>query len=152
MVCLLNTFLIFPCYANLNDLNFIYKQILENHPGVHNKLDPGFTQNLYKEYNAANKLLSKTTDPIQQKFIITSFVKSFDDAHLRVSWHYQEQLDKNNYSNKKYSTFNFYNINSKITWIGLPTFSLSNSQKLQFELVQKKILNLYNRSLRKLDF
>jgi len=115
MVCLLNAFLTSPCYANLNDLNFIYKQILENHPGVYNELDPGFTQNLYKKYNLANKLLSKTTDPIQQKLIITSFVKSFDDAHLRVSWNYKEQFNENNVSNEKYSTFSFYDINSKIT-------------------------------------
>jgi hypothetical protein len=131
------------CFAEQSDLSFIHDQIIENHPGVHNELDLEFRRNLRNEYNKANELLRKTTDSTQQKFIITSFIKSFDDSHLRVNWH-DTQQSKNNYSNKIQATFSIQNINLEIVWIELPTFSLNKSQKKQFELLLKEIPNFRN--------
>ena len=90
IIFLVTNFFSFICYAQQSDIDFIYEQILENHPGIYNKLDPEFELNLKQEYSKANKLLDKNSDPIKQQSIITSFAKSFDDSQLRVRW-YQEQ-------------------------------------------------------------
>ena len=37
----------------VNDLDFIYKLILENHPGVYNNEDPNFCENLENSYEKA---------------------------------------------------------------------------------------------------
>ena len=70
----------------VNDLYFIYKSILENHPGVYNNEDPNFCENLENSYETAKSAIKESNVNSSSKIIISDFAKSFNDTHLWVHW------------------------------------------------------------------
>jgi hypothetical protein len=119
-----------------SDLQFIYRTIVADHPGIYNEDDPNFRYNLMVSYDKAKYSLSKTKNFSKQKEIIRSFVKSLDDNHAWVDWH---DNIKNLEKDKKAPSFQSIYLNPHTVWITLPTFNISNSQKQEFERIIKAI-------------
>ncbi len=132
------------CHAKHRDLNFIYEQLLENHPGIYNELDITFKQNLDKEYSKTNKLLSETTSVDQQKIIIDTFTKSFVDPHLWVQWHSDKKPE---HKNLKSAKFSYQHISPEVVWIELPSFFITQNQKQQFELIFRELPNFRKKAI-----
>jgi hypothetical protein len=122
----------------LNDLDFIYKSILENHPGVYNNEDPNFCENLENAYETAKSAIKKSKVNSSSKIIIYDFAKSFNDAHLWVHW-----LDNTSQKhNAIISKFSISEPSNEFAWITLPTFDLNIEQKKDFRNIIKVLSQL----------
>ncbi len=66
------------------DLLFVRKTLIENHPGMHNQLDPDFSQQLEKNFASALEKLSNAGTDEEKAKIIEEFGESFHDSHLGV--------------------------------------------------------------------
>jgi len=122
------------------DVLFMYNQILENHPGIFNKSDPDFKNNLNRAFNLANQALR---DGVNHKIVVEQFAKSFDDVHLWVHWHSQNPK----LESKKLTKFKIKQTSPGIVWVILPTFDLNKNQNLQFEAMLKEIPSHKNKSV-----
>jgi len=120
------------------DLDFIYKEILENHPGVYNEEDPEFLKNLDNSYTMAKSSLKKYLSHANSKIIISEFMKGFNDTHLGVHW-FNNSSKKNDTGAK-----NFFILepSKQVVWITLPTFSLSAKEEKDFINIVKKLVEL----------
>lgn len=127
----------------LQNLNFIHKTILDNHPGVYNELDPEFKHNLSKAYSDAKTKIIYTSDANKQRAAINEFVQRFNDAHLRVVWKDARLIDSKNVDSAK---FIISNLPQNIAWITLPTFALNNTQEKQFQKLLKELPKLSHKS------
>jgi hypothetical protein len=129
----------------IQDLDFIYKTINQNHPGIYNKYDPQFKDNLEIFYNNAKQSLFKLSDTNQQKKTITNFAKNFDDSHLSIHWYEDQQ--KNSVSNKRQQKFQITSMHDQAIWLTLPTFHLNNEQSQEFNELLKILPELRNKQL-----
>ena len=130
-----------PHYPKKSDLDFIYKTIIENHPGIYNDQDPNFRSHLYSTYIEAKQNFIKSSNQAKQRKIIERFVKSFNDSHLRVSWE-SKQLD-HSVNNEKKSEFQILSLSDdQVIWITLPTFEINDNQRKEFDSVLKKLASL----------
>lgn len=121
-----------------NDLDFIYKSILENHPGVYNNEDPNFCENLEKSYETAKLAINASTPNARSKITISDFAKSFNDTHLWVYWH-------DNTPQKQHAIISKFSISrpaNGVAWITLPTFYLNSEQEKNFGELLKQLLDL----------
>lgn len=136
-------------YGQNLDLNFIYNQILENHPGIYNESDPEFKNNLVEEYLKANRSLMNADNLEQKKFILNHFVKSFNDNHLRINWKINPfKLDfVNTPRTEEDIEFKFKNINYNTAWIELPSFDIYKKHEYQFNLFLSKLSNLKDKDI-----
>ena len=122
----------------VNDLDLIYKSILENHPGVYNNEDPNFCENLENSYKKAKSAIKESKAHSSAKIIISDFAKSFNDAHLWVHW-----LDNTpQKQNAIISTFSISEPSNEVAWITLPTFDLKTEQEKDFGELVKQLLDL----------
>jgi len=75
-----------PVNWALDDLKFAKEAILENHTGAYNDLSPEFCSNLDLFFSTAQEKLSNAQDDNTCKQILHDFGKSFNDAHLRITF------------------------------------------------------------------
>ncbi len=114
------------------DLDAIYHQIKENHPGVYNEEDPLFNKNMKHAYGQAKQFLSKAGNAEQQKQAITNFAKSFNDTHLSVHWdHHNKKLSEE----ESLRSFTNKTIVPEMYWVTLPTFAMPADQEQEFRHV-----------------
>ena len=125
---------------NNQDLSFMYNEVIKNHPGIYNKYDPNFKNNLENSYYTADCALHTG---VNQKLAIEQFAKSFDDVHVWVHWNSQNTAPKN----KKLTEFKIKQFASKIVWVTLPTFDLNKNQTRQFNAMIKELPNYKNHSI-----
>lgn len=124
----------------LQDLDFIYNVVLENHPGIYNKEDPNFINNLKTSYALAKSKIQQSSgeDGISQKAVINDFAQSFNDTHLWVYWFDNIQKKKNFIDTKIFIT----KFSKDVTWIAIPSFDLSLNQEKEFTKIIKNISEL----------
>ncbi len=126
----------------LKDLDFIYNSIQEHHPGVHNKLDPNFIKNMNVAYKKSRAKISESVNAEKSKQCINEFAKSFNDAHLWVSWKNKKKTTYNNQAAK----FSISELNHGVAWVTLPTFDLPYEQRKIFDETVKEIKKLRNKN------
>ncbi|MES2253145.1 MAG: S41 family peptidase [Pseudomonadota bacterium] len=127
-----------------DDLDFMRDQILENHPGIYNTLDPSFKDALEKAYSIARSSIGSSSNQEPIKTALSTFAKSFNDAHLWVRW---EDVPKNDAAKialpeQRQSTFTIKRLTPEITWITLPTFDIPPNQQKEFEHLLKQLPKL----------
>ncbi|MDP2194274.1 MAG: S41 family peptidase, partial [Alphaproteobacteria bacterium] len=122
----------------IQDLDFIYTSILENHPGVYNNGDPNFCKNLETSYETATLSIKASQVNSSAKLIISDFAKSFNDPHLWVEW-IDNINQKQNDTRAKFSISKFSN---ETVWITLSTFNLNSEEEKDFKKLVKQIPNL----------
>lgn len=138
-----------PTFAQQNfaqDLDFIYEQIQENHPGIYYAGDPQFKQRAEQAYQKARTALQTTiTDEAaleKNEAIINEFIASFQDVHLAVGWYHQLQQQQLQ-QNQKPTPVNSGKIgldatDPKMAWISLPTFVLNKDQEKDLQEIFKQ--------------
>ena len=127
-----------PRLSKDTDLDFIYKTITENHPGIYNDQDPNFGRHLHIAYIKAKKNFVKSSNPEKHKKVIYEFVGSFNDTHLRVNWKSQQSISPvGNEEKSKFQILPF--ADDQIYWITFPTFEIDSSQREGFNLILKKL-------------
>lgn len=120
------------------DLDFIYYQILENHPGTYNAEDSNFLSNLNNAYASSKAKIDQYKDIKKVQKAITEFVDSFEDTHLQVRW-------VDGHSRKKTDTTRKFCISAladDIVWVTLPTFQITADQSKDFERLLRDIATL----------
>lgn len=65
-----------------SDLNFIRDILIQNHPGVYDRLNPDFCLSLETNFDKAKQELSVALDALSKMKIIENFGRSFEDNHL----------------------------------------------------------------------
>ncbi len=128
--------------VSFEDLDFMREQIIENHPGMYNHEDPLFKDELEKAYVKARSNIANNSGSNQKKLILSTFAKTFNDAHLWVSWKDAEKNTPRKLQNQKFA---IKHISPKIVWITLPTFDIQVDQKKDFEHILQQLLNLKNK-------
>ncbi|ABV79500.1 hypothetical protein A1I_05890 [Rickettsia bellii OSU 85-389] len=124
-----------------SDLKYIYNEIQENHPGIFNKEDPTFKENLKHNYLKANKAFYKTSQNPKQ--ITEAFISTFNDTHLSVNW-YNEMPKIIPYNFKPFQIKYFL---KNIVWIDLPNFDLTESQQQEFNSLIAVIKNFRKKNI-----
>lgn len=124
-----------------SDLKYIYNEIQENHPGIFNKEDPTFKENLKHNYLKANKAFYETSQNPKQ--IIEAFISTFNDTHLSVNW--SNKTPKIIPSNFKPFQIKYFLKN--IVWIDLPNFDLTESQQQEFNSLLAVIKNFRKKNI-----
>lgn len=124
-----------------SDLKYIYNEIQENHPGIFNKEDPTFKENLKHNYLKANKAFYETSQNPKQ--IIEAFISTFNDTHLSVNWY--NKTPKIIPSNFKPFQIKYFLKN--IVWIDLPNFDLTESQQQEFNSLLAVIKNFRKKNI-----
>lgn len=122
----------------VNDLDFVYKSILENHPGVYNNEDPNFCENLENSYETARSAIKASTSNSRSKIIISDFAKSFNDIHLRIRW--LDNIPQK--PNAIISKFSISEPSNEVAWVTLPTFDLNSEQEKDCRKLVKQLLCL----------
>ena len=124
--------------VSFEDLDFMREQIIENHPGMYNHEDPLFKDELEKAYVKARSNIANTSGSNQKKLILSTFAKTFNDAHLWVSW---KDAAQNTPCKSQSQNFTIKHVNPKIVWITLPTFDIKSDQQKDFEHILQKLAN-----------
>lgn len=122
----------------IEDLNFIYKAISENHPGVYNDQDYEFNKNLKESYSKAKGKIIDAKNFYSSKEAISIFTKSFNDNHLWVSW----SNDSKKLNIDILRKFSVSRLSNNIAWVTLPTFDLDIRQEKDFYQLIKDITEL----------
>ena len=78
----------------MQDLNFIYQQIIDNHPGVYYNGDPNFKNKADQAYQIAHQAFKNLSSDDLKNFdrgaeIIEQFVASFKDVHVAIGWYHK---------------------------------------------------------------
>lgn len=119
------------------DLDFMRDQVVENHPGMCNVLDPSFKDELEKAYLVARDEIGNSPSQQQKKEALTQFAKSFNDAHVWLFW---KDLALNNSRKQHNQKFKIKHVNPSTVWITLPTFELNNfDQQKSFEHILNEL-------------
>lgn len=115
------------------DLEFIHKTILENHPGPYNNQDLNFAYYANDAYIAAKKAIDKISRQKDHPVIIQKYIASFYDTNL--------QLLSNNsiYNRNNDKSFSVKKIFYDGVWITLPTFAPNKRQKNELESILDQI-------------
>jgi len=133
-----------PYLPKNSDLDFIYKTIIENHPGIYNDQDLNFGRHLHIAYIKAKQNFVRSSSKDGRKEIIEKFVGSFNDSHLGVNWKSQ-QLKYSIDDNEK-PIFQISSLSGdQIMWITLPTFDIDHNQQKEFDKIHKKLPNLHSK-------
>lgn len=121
------------------DLDFIHNTIVENHPGVYNKLDLKFNANLAKFYSKANEKILQAKSNLSKKNIINEFTKNFNDTHLWINWRnsYKQYISKR--KSRTFKIFRPFKNNNMAYWISLPSFDLNSEEQKDFNTLIEKI-------------
>ena len=122
------------------DIDFVYQQLLENHPGVDSEYDPMFRSRLETYYTEAKQKAKMAKRPGAIKNILNDFVDKFDDCHLKISWNSKKsgkcgrhlQLEK----------FKLTQFQKEAIWITIPTFKPSEEQYGQLQNVLEQVKRL----------
>lgn len=83
-----NSFLLFSISFDqaIQDVDFIFETLKENHPGTYNTEDPDFLNTLYTGYHKIkSNLCADMPDDLYIKRV-TKWINSFQDKHLRINW------------------------------------------------------------------
>jgi len=129
----------------LEDLKFIEKTLLENHPGVYNTEDPNFVQLVKNGYESAVSQVDKLKSDDDYITLLQTYAKSFNDGHLGIKATNQKSPEK-----KNERSFSIEEVSPDITWITLPIFSPSKEQQVQLKEIINKMPSL--RSKKKIVF
>ena len=122
------------CPWAVKDLEFAKNMIIENHPGIHNQLDPLFRENLELAYQKSIQALAQSTSEIVCKKILKEFAQALGDAHLSINFPIITFKPALLYSFKK-EPFSSSHITPNICWIRIPTFESNNATILEFEKI-----------------
>lgn len=125
-----------------SDLDFMRGQIIENHPGMYNNEDPMFKDELEKAYLKARDEIEQCATLEQQKMAINRFAKSFNDAHVWVSW---KDAAQNTPHKSQSQNFTVKHIHPEIAWIALPTFDIKTHQQKDFQSILQQLPHLKNK-------
>lgn len=123
-----------------SDLNFIRDILIQDHPGVHDRLNPDFCLSLETNFDKAKQELSVALDALSKMKIIENFGRSFEDNHLYALY---KKLIPAHVLEKKQVLFTIEKINH-IYWLRLPTFCFHKESALakSFEMVIETIKGL----------
>ena len=105
-------------------------QIENNHPGIYNRNDSEFHHILMQAYTKATATLYKCITKNQCKGALTDFIQAFDDPHLTILWHTENEacIPANT------TPFTTEHVSNDIVWVRLPTFyNLSQTQEKQLQ-------------------
>lgn len=108
------------------DLHHIRTTILENHPGIYNKLDPDFAKQMDHHYDLATQQLLHAHNDADAMAILKSFIAAFDDTHLDINFFKRQNLISKDSHMRE---FKAEELCSGIHWITLPTFEPNNEQQ-----------------------
>jgi hypothetical protein len=110
----------------LQDLEFIYQTLLENHPGVYNQLDPLFLTEMKENFTIAQKALASTSFEKEKAKILQKFGDHFQDNHLGVGYN----LIQNESPSRSHqiSLFSIQELKRGCQWITIPSFQPPDDQ------------------------
>lgn len=115
----------------IQDLEYIYRTVQENHPGIYNPLDPDFPKNLKTNYKTAHNQLMSAQSDADRKNILKKFINSFNDTHLQINFFEQKkQQEKYAGATKQISLTRLDEHRMLIT---VPTFEPNEAQKKEFQ-------------------
>jgi len=116
-------------YDAQDDLVFVVDQILKNHPGPCNGLDPLFTQHLEDAAQLASHDLATASTFEEKRAVLNAFMRSFNDAHLRIDW--KDGTSKLIRPPVEEERFDWRFIGDGVCWITVPTFQQLTSRQKQ---------------------
>lgn len=122
----------------MQDLNFIYQQIIDNHPGVYYNGDPNFKNKADQAYQIAEQAFKNLSSDDLKNFdrgaeIIEQFVASFKDVHVAIGWYHKLRDQQSTKRPVEKILLNLHQ--PKIAWINLPTFVLNKDQEKDLQAI-----------------
>ena len=118
-------------YDGKADLDFMVSEIQENHPGPYNDADPGFGVQLQHAAAVAQSALGVARSIHEQQEVLTAFARSFNDGHLGIAWHNNQQTSSGTQVTEK--VFKYEAVEPSVHVVVLPTFhELTENQKAAF--------------------
>jgi hypothetical protein len=118
------------------DLEFVYKTIFENHPGISDSANPDFLSQLTKSYQIAKDQLERIHSIEGKVLVLKDFGKSFRDSHLWIHYSKSQATFK---VEESIHHFSLQKLKNNLVWIRIPAFVLSNNQTSEFELIKKNL-------------
>ncbi len=115
------------------DLLFMHDAIRDNHPGMHNELDPNFKEHFSLHYQIAQNQLKTCTTDEQKVETIRSFIASFNDAHMQIR--YKEFQTNSTHQQAKRNSFAIADLDNSVCWITLPTFQPNAQEKESLQTI-----------------
>ena len=129
-----------------NDLEFIYQIIIENHPGLHNTLDPFFQKKLEDNYNKAKEELNLVEMNENKIEVLRKFGRSFQDSHLWVK--YDSQSTQQQLPGIALRSYGIEELTQNVCWVHIPSFyPSSDSQKQYFQQIIEKLPALRDKTI-----
>lgn len=122
----------------LEDLAFIETQLISNHPGYHDNLNPNFRIKLTTELQKAKQVLTQNKGSTKNQAALQKTIQSFKDAHLRITFSSQQQSPS---SVKKRPEFNYYLNSNQILWIKIPSFALNSTEIKRLKSLESVLQN-----------
>lgn len=124
------------------DLDYMYSTIYDSHPGIYNKFDPYFKDNLNTFYHSACYKLNRNLWPIYPQYMLQEFTNSFEDLHLRIMWNKEHSI-RVHQENKRNIEYHFFTDDS--IWITLPTFQLDAHHEKELKCLIEQLPNWRNK-------
>lgn len=129
-----------------DDLEFIYKTIIEDHPGLHNALDPSFQKRLENNYNSATRELSFAKNDEDKIEVLRNFGRSFQDSHLWVK--YESQATQPQMPGIAPRSYEIEDLTKNVCWVHIPSFyPSSDSQKRELQQIIEKLPKLRDKTI-----
>lgn len=122
-----------------HDLAYIYQIIMEDHPGIYNKLDPEFITHMKKNFIYAQEQLVNATTDKQCMQTIISFVKSFNDNHMGITYDTLKPDLQHTQDIKNDPLISIIDIQDTVHWINLPTFWPDSKTQNELTLIIEKM-------------
>lgn len=116
--------------------------IMEDHPGVYNTLDPEFVPNLEKAFCLAKERLDKATSDEEKMGSVEAFGKSFNDAHLWVSYPRKEEDEQ-----KPKGELKLEKVEETLYWLTIPSFSFTEADRKALEPICHKLSSLRSKTV-----
>lgn len=115
--------------------------ILTCHPGPANKEDPDFTHRLHEASSSATLRADGINSLEAYRQLLRSYSESFKDPHVTVQF-----ADKKYDNAPEVLPCTIQQIVSGMTWISIPTFSVTEANKTTFQTLIKQLPQLQNES------
>lgn len=128
------------------DLEFVQKTLLENHPGIHDSLNPNFSTQLAKSYKIAKEQLNRVNSTEDKILVLKDFGKSFLDAHLWVQYDAPKPQAVSKPDNPS-QVFSLQKLKNGLTWINIPTFAPSKDQLPTLHKITQRLPELRKETL-----
>jgi len=106
------------------DLEFIRKTLIDNHPGIYNPLDPDFLVRLEQNYKIAEEKLSLASSDKEKELILREFGNRFEDTHLWVTYASKTPVPILH----KTDPFSIEALEDGVQWIRIPNFRPSDDE------------------------